>query len=322
MRAEHPLTIPCGPRFETAPLNEFKKEFTAACMSGETAMTCYGQPGVGKSTALLDIGEKLLDSKKAVVYATEIISVAGDFAPLARALQTSDGTGLQLTCFSTDQAFIRKAQADCDLLGTPRVWILIDQARHLSGAQLIGLDGTLSALIRVRLAPFVALFAGSDILAVPAKFKKRGDSTVISPFMSRTHRFRGLRRDEYQVVLQKIDSTRWPVSGPPYTAHFAPQFWGRGGRLADHAQTFVREFTVLAAKSGQDPDDLPIKYLISAATKVLVAVDSPERSNAVEKLIQEAVEHTTYINDFRLLGHLELESMRSGNYRSLLGKQG
>lgn len=322
MRAEHPLTIPCGPRFDTPPLNEFKKAFTASCMSGETAMTCYGQPGVGKSTALLDIVEKLLDSRKAVVYATEIISVAGDFAPLARALQTSDGTGLRLASFSTDQAFIRKAQADCDLLGTPRVWIFIDQARHLSPAQLIGLDGTLSALTRVGLAPFVVLFAGSDILAAPAKYRKRGDSTVIGRFMSRPHRFRGLRRDECQGVLQSIDSTRWPNSGPPYTAHFAPQFWDRGGRLADHAGTFVRAFTGLADKSGQTPDDLPTKYLISAATKVLVALDSPERSDAIEKLIQEAVEHTTYIEDFRLLGHLELDSITAGGYRSLLGKRG
>lgn len=306
MNAEHPITIPCGPRFKTGPLREFKLAFTASCMAGETAMTCYGPPGVGKSTAMLDIMSSVEHSKKAVIYATEVTSAKGEFTQLARALQTSDGSGLRLDSFSFDQALIRKAQADCDVLGCSRVWLFIDNARHLSAAQMIGLEGTTTTLTRLRMAPFVLLFAGADAPRMPVDFAKRQQELLLNRFLSRKHRMRGLKASEYAEVLRLIDTTRWPEDGPTYTEFLAPEFWQAGGRLAASTTVFQEEFESLAKRCGAEEDELPIKYLISAAVTALIGFRSSGHVSDFKSFIQRAILATTYVQDRRVLGQFAL----------------
>ncbi|MDP3626986.1 MAG: ATP-binding protein [Hydrogenophaga sp.] len=307
MRVEHPLTRKCGPRFPLPPLREFSINFSNLCYSAEPALTCIGMPDTGKSTAFLFIKEHIIKSKKAAVYHAVMAQDDGTSRQLARELVSSEAGLIQFN-ITSDEALVRRAQADCDSLGVGRVIILIDEAQLLNKRQLEYLRGVMQKFSALDLGVFFALFAQPEILAIPKTFKERGDASLVNRFMSRQHRFRGLRRSEFKVFLECLDSTRWPESGPTYTEHFARSFWAAGGRMLQLDEYFQNSFTALAQKAGRDLDDIPTKYIASASKYMLDAISRQAPSPVqLPGLVDHAARASGVVTAWEFLGDLETD---------------
>ncbi|MGQ2921490.1 MAG: ATP-binding protein [Hydrogenophaga sp.] len=307
MRVEHPLTRKCGPRFPLPPLIEFTQAFTDLCYSAEPALTCIGMPDTGKSTAFLHIKERVQLSKSAVVYHAVMSQVDGTSKQLARELVTSEEGPIHFN-ITSDEALVRRAEADCDALGVGRVIVLVDEAQMLNKRQLEYLRGTMQKFSARDMGVFFALFAQPEILAMPKSFKERGDASLVNRFLSRQFRFRGLKQTEFKVFLQCLDCTQWPESGPTYTQHFAPNFWAAGGRMLDLDSYFTASFDTLAKAAGRDADDIPTKYVASASKHVLDAVSRDEVKPALfPAIVDRAVRASGVLAAWAFLGDLETD---------------
>jgi len=307
MRVEHPLTRKCGPRFPLPPLKEFASTFSDLCYSAEPALTCVGMPDTGKSTAFLFIKEHILKSKKAVVYHAVMAQDDGTSRQLARELVSSEEGRIQFN-ITSDEALVRRAEGDCDALGVGRVIVLLDEAQLLNKRQLEYLRGAMQKFSALNLGVFFALFAQPEILTMPKTFKERGDASLVNRFMSRQHRFRGLRRNEFKVFLECLDSTHWPETGPTYTEHFARSFWAAGGRMLQLDEYFQNSFTALATKAGRDFDDIPTKYVASASKYMLDAISRLAPSPAqLPGLVDHAVRASGVVTAWEFLGDLEAD---------------
>lgn len=307
MRVEHPLTRKCGPRFPLPPLKEFASAFSNLCYSAEPALTCIGMPDTGKSTAFLFIKEHILQSKRAVVYHAVMAQDDGTSKQLARELVTSGEGPLQFN-ITSDEALVRRAEADCDALGVGRVIVLLDEAQMLNKRQLEYLRGAMQKFSARELGVFFALFAQPEILAMPRKFKERGDTSLVNRFVSRQHRFRGLRRDEFKVFLECLDTTRWPEGGPTYTEHFAQSFWAAGGRMLHLDEYFQNSFTELAKRAGREPDDIPTKYVASTSKYMLDVISRLAPSSLqLPGLVDHAARGSGIVAAWEFLGDLEAD---------------
>jgi hypothetical protein len=305
----HPLTVENGPRFPIPPLVELNDALTKFASAGCISVTCYGMPRSGKSTALAVLIDMLEASGAAVVYSTVMKSSTGGFSTLMEALQLSRGGKVTFPSLKPENAFIRKAVADRDERGTGRIWILIDEAQYLSYAQFIGLKGTLTEMAKLKLAPFIVLFGQPEILSLPERFKAVGDASLVHRFMNHKYRMRGLMRNEYGGMLGHYDTTRCSETGPTYTEYFAPNFWGRGGRMTQLEPHLIAGFQGVATRAQQNPDDIPVAYFMEAATSVLQELDEADPDEkAFTDLVQQAVLATGLTETYEFLGNLEARS--------------
>jgi type II secretory pathway predicted ATPase ExeA len=307
--SQHPLTYENGARLDTPPLKELLNALTKFAFQGCVCLLVYGMPRTGKSTASIVVAERVQSSKAALVYSTVIKTDKGSFSTLLQSLQISRGGHVRFPSLKTENAFIRQVIADCDELGTQRVWILVDEAQYLSYEQLIGLKGTLTDLARNGLAPFVVLFAQPEMLAKPQKFKSAGDASLVHRFVSHKYRLRGLQRAEFPAVLRLYDETIWPEDGMTYTQHFAPKHWEQGWRMTNLAAYLTAQFTRIAVTKGQSPDDVPIAYFMEAATSVLQDLDEAKpTASELERRVRSAVDATGLEDTDVFLGDLEARS--------------
>ena len=313
MEKLHPFTVKGAPRFMTPPLREALAEFERRVLTGQAAITVYGMPDTGKSTMMNHLLVRMSASKKAVVYHMVMASSSIDEKQLMRELLTSNSAKDSFPSLTPKEALVRSAMANCDRLGVPRVFFLIDEAQMLTKAHFELLRGLLADLTAMGLAPFAGLFAQPEILRKRWQLKDKGDASLINRFLGRPYRFRGLRQSEYQEVLKLMDDTRHPEEGPTYTEFFAPNFWGRGERLASWAEAFAREFAALSRSFGRDPDDLPTSYLNEAVHTFYAGVaDSTLSPAEMNQLVARAVTDSPAPAAFEFLAGLE-ESVQSAS---------
>ncbi len=311
--AEHPITLPRALRFRVPPLLELLNVFSKLCRSGEVAMTCYSPPRSGKSTAMLFIYESMCESDKAVVFFADASRGPADSARLYRELASTAGRETPFKPESNAEAFIRRAQVEADARGTKRVWLLIDEAQRLTLEQLEELKLTIERLINRGLAPFVLLFAQPEILTKPARFEKVTSISIVDRFFVRMHRLRGLRLNEIEGALGFYDSTRWPaVTGSFYSQHYLPELWEAGWRMGTHAPHFRRAFEAICREFSRDPNDIPIKYLVFAASSLLLNHRVTTDAGAdLERVVEKAVRDSGFTTALEVVGNAEKKMTNS-----------
>jgi len=290
----------------TPPLREGLEEFQSRLGKGLAGLTVYGMPDTGKSTMMSLLYERITESKKAVVYRTEMASSSTGERQLMRELAGSQQPFPSLT---PKEAFVRGAQVRCEQLETPRVIILIDEAQMLTLQHLELLRGVFASLTAAGLAPFAGLFAQPEIARRRWELKHAGDVSLVNRFLGRLHQFRGLRRNEFEEVLSLFDTTRWPADGPTYTQQFGRAFWDRGGRLAQLAHSFAGEFEALSLEWGRSPDDLPVSYLNEAVHTFLAGVSTQAGSTAeINQLVHTAVRTSAAATGFEFMAGVNLRT--------------
>lgn len=309
MNDQHPLTFENGARLDTPPLAELNGALSKFAFQGVVCLLVYGMPRTGKSTASKVVAERVEGQKAAVVYSAVIKTQKGTFGTLVQSWQLSRGGQMRFPSLKPENAFVRQVMADCDEMGTKRVWVLVDESQYLSYEQLIGLKGTLTELAGRGLAPFAVLFGQPEMLAKPRLFKSAGDASLVHRFVSHKYRMRGLTRKEYLPVLNLYDVTQWPDNGPSYTEYFAPQHWAKGWRMTNLEPHLLKAFSAVALAKGQNPDDLPVAYFMEAATSVLQELDEQQPDAAKLALMVEiAVNATGLADTYDFLGDLEARS--------------
>jgi hypothetical protein len=308
-KQEHPLERVGAIFFGTPPVIEFKRALRRLIDGGELSMLCYSQSRSGKSSLVNNLVEFGAERKTAVVF-NVVLSGTHDksvsWPRLARELADSRGGRSPFSHFSEAEALFKRAQTDAHLLDVTRILFLLDDAQELSADQYVGLRKLMQDLVNAGFSPFVLQFAQPEILLLPNRLFGSNQGSLVDRFFLRKHRLRGLRLNEYSAVLSSFDETIWPApAGPTYTAYFLPDLWEKGWRLKDQSKHFERAFHALAKKFSREPDDIPIKFLVSAATSLLMGSSETRRqASDLELLIDAHVQSSGIIESYEL-GDLE-----------------
>lgn len=308
MSLEHPFSIKTGPRFLVPPLTELLQEFNARRSAAIAAMTVYGAPESGKSTALDMLRSARIDAKSGATFHAVLRTSHPDPTFMIRGLLASSGTRQSFYSDRPEDALFNTAKVACDALGTPWVFIFIDKAECLSKAQLDMLGSVIEELCVRKLSPFICLFGRPEVLRLAAVYKGRIGASDLATFFARPHALRGLSREEVSVALGFVDSETFPKDGPTYTEHFAPAFWRRGGRLEKLGGLFAQEFFESAQGRGYTVYEVPIGYLNSAVHAFCAGAAVGDLSSRdEEQLVRQAVELSGFADSLELFGDLEGE---------------
>lgn len=306
----HPLERQGAIFFTTPPILEFSRTLRGLVDAGDTSLICYGQSRGGKTSLCSALIRFAAESKNAVVF-NATMSGTGDGAMswprLARELIDSRGGRSPFYSMSQEEALVKRAESEAHELGVHRILVLIDEAQELSTEQLLGLKKFMQVLINRGLSTFLLLFGQPEILAMPSRLAGADRTSLVDRFFLRKHRLRGLRRPEFTQFLASFDQTVWPEpNGPSYTAHYLPDLWAQGWKMASQSNHFQRALHNIARTFHRDPDDIPVKYLAFAATKLLFNANET-RSQCAElgPLIEMYVLDSGIVESFEVIGDLE-----------------
>jgi hypothetical protein len=309
-RQVHPLERQGAIFFPTPPVLEFGETLRGLVESGDTSLICFGQSRGGKSSLFNALVRFGAEQKNAVVFHAAM-SGTGDGATswprLARELTDSRAGRSPFHSTSNEEALVKRAESEAHELDVHRVLILIDEAQELSTEQLLGLKKFTQVLINRGLSTFVLQFGQPEILAVPNKLASTDRTSLVDRFYLRKHRLRGLRRSEFSLVLACFDTTVWPApDGPSYTAHYLPELSAHGWKMESLSSHFQRAFQSIAKAHFRDPDDIPIKYLVFAATKLLLNAGVTSSPSAdLGSLIEGYAGDSGIVESFEVVGDLE-----------------
>jgi hypothetical protein len=301
----HPVTRVGALRFKLPPYAEILDQFDDAS-AGDLSMTIHGPYRSGKTTLMKYLIRHFAETSGMVVFhcfqasGSEVRKSSALGMPrLARELRTSR-SNTPLRAGSEVEALIRVIQTEAERLGTNRILLLIDEAQYLSLEQLIGLKALLETLIDLELIPFVVLFAQPEVMALRKRLLAANQGNLVDRFFLNMHRLRGHTRDEIDGVLRQFDERRWPEEGGmTYTQFFMPLAWGQGLRLAAHAPKFRRAFTNVCVEFKRDADDIPIKYIIHAASRFLRRGEQVlARGADLQELIEDCVRRSGILESF------------------------
>lgn len=239
-------------------------------------MLCHGPARAGKSTLMRHLVETVESTGSAVAFHCHIPGTGGsarEYPAVASWLYESRGGKSPFSQQSNATALVNRVEVDAISKGTRRVVFLVDDAHLLELGQLNGLKSLAETLVNRKLSPFILLLAQPEIFGAKGleqKVMAAGNFSLIDRFFLRKHRLRGLRLDEFPVVLSRYDESRWPLdNGPTYCAHFLPELCAQGWTMAAQAKHFQNAFRRLAQQFHRDPDDIATKFLISSANALL-----------------------------------------------------
>jgi type II secretory pathway predicted ATPase ExeA len=306
----HPVLKQRGFTLKAPPLLEFVGEFSKLMSFGETGMVMYSAQRYGKTTAAKYVRERVAENNTCVVLHSHI---GRERNPPSGAdhvwmdMYRGDAPTVSQHIRTPMLSLIHKVQALADKQQTPRVLISIDEAQNLTDDVYFGLKKLVDDFIDVGLSPFVLLVAQPEILARASKLKKRLLHDLVDRFLTRWHRFRGLRLDEFAGVMRHYDKLCWPEdSDTPYSEYFVPDLWRAGWRLEQLAPRFAAEFERLARSIGRDPSDIGMKYVTSSVRGLFNMLQAnPALANHIETLVHDCVHSCGFIESAKQVGDAE-----------------
>jgi hypothetical protein len=304
--------------FSTKPMEECVEVFKDRMVSGDRGMMIHGPPKQGVSTVVRHICSTMRVANQAVILFAQ--SVRADDLPVNR---QADSLWLQLipanaivTSYVTNrrEVLARYIQVEAERLQTKHVLFAIDRAENLSLHQWDSLKSFLEAVRTQHLLSCFTLLAGqSELLSLPKRLNRRLRHNLVAEFFVARYRLRGVMLDELSGVLQYYDTTHFPLpDGPTYTAHFCPNLWKRGLRLASFSDVIREAFQRQFQTAGWGIKELGMEYVAATARRFLLGAEAIAAAGdpmALQSFAQTCVAQSGIGDRLRLLGDPEADAL-------------
>lgn len=322
--SRHPV-IEDSVMLETAALRECVEEFKDRAANGERGMVIYGPPKQGVTTAFRHICDGLEAAGRSFVLRAQ--ALRSDDLPVR--VQPDQLWRLMLPREAIHTGYVRRlrdvllrhVEVEAERLHTKHVFVAIDQAENLSLRQWEDLKTFVDSLRIERRNSVFCLVAGqSELLAVADRMRRTLRHTLITDFLLKPHRFRGLRLEELNGVLSDYDSLCYPLpDGPSYTQHFCPGLWRRGLRLVQLVDPMRQRFAKILSASGTGAQELPMAYVASAVRRFLYSAEetSPREMAMLAELVTRCVDKCGLQEALATLGNPEADARASRRARRL-----
>ena len=169
--------------------------------------------------------------------------------------------------------------------GTDCFYFFVDDAHYIVPIQL----GYLSDLhndLRLKDVRLITILVGQpELEELRAKLRSRKLRQLLGRFMGVSHTFSGVKgeREFTQLAVAIDEKAEYPVnSGISFTAHFAPEAFEAGWRLADNASSIWHELERILMKEGTEiPKEFTMQAVMAIFKGIALAIsdiDSSEMS--------------------------------------------
>lgn len=257
MNSLHPLLLDCAWVAGTGPIAEFNAAVTNVLRLGMPSLAVIGRPGVGKTTAAVDLFEMLAADTKVVPWQASAVGIKKDsdmprfFRTFNRGMVSGGKAPMRLQAASDFESAFASIRLSCQEKQTQRAMLFLDEAQQLEHGTLVLLKDMLGRASDSEIHLLVLLLCDTDISAQVSRLRGRsGAQSLIERFFVSRHHYRGLNLADLIVLMDHVDLAKWPEGGPTFTEHFAPALFRGGWRLREQAEFLWAEFQQQAAGMG------------------------------------------------------------------------
>ena len=316
----HPLECPGGYVVKTGPIMEFADMVTEALQGLDLGMSATALTRIGKSTAIHHVGMKFQEKQTAVwrFWSLADYQTAKKPNEFLRALRGDlDGEDAGLVQQKPLQALLNFCQVECDRLKTSVVVFGLDEAQYLSLGQLDILKDVTNKLVMLGLRPFVLMMAQPEMKHLRDLLFESGHPDLVARFMNKQFVLRGLRAGDVVAFCRTIDELTWPAGSPvTYTAHWVPNLWRSGWRMAAAGAPLWDAFTRLAKEMHIGTDNLEVggQYVADAVLRLLRLLQQNPRGTEQVATYDAAVRASGFA-EFAKVAVMSREAFRSARAR-------